>query len=153
MAGEILLCTDGSDLSTEALRAGIAVVRADAERVVVTVNPGVDPTLVTGTGFAGGVMSGEEINAHEQAMDERAQTIIDEVTAALGLPPSAGLVVRGEPGSAICELAAERQAGAVVIGTRGRGGLKRALLGSTSDHIVRHAPCPVVVYGEPDGGA
>lgn len=34
---------------------------------------------------------------------------------------------------------------AIVIGTRGRGGIKRALLGSVSDYVVRNAPCPVVV--------
>jgi nucleotide-binding universal stress UspA family protein len=31
------------------------------------------------------------------------------------------------------------------MGSRGRGGIKRALLGSVSDHVVRNAPCPVVI--------
>ena len=35
-----------------------------------------------------------------------------------------------------------------MVGSRGRGGLKRAVLGSVSDHIVRNAPCPVLVTGE-----
>jgi nucleotide-binding universal stress UspA family protein len=35
-----------------------------------------------------------------------------------------------------------------VIGTRGRGDIKRALLGSVSDYLVRNAPCPVVVVGD-----
>jgi nucleotide-binding universal stress UspA family protein len=35
----------------------------------------------------------------------------------------------------------------MVVGTRGRGGLRRAVLGSVSDHVVRNAPCPVVVVG------
>jgi len=34
--------------------------------------------------------------------------------------------------------------GLAVLGTRGRGGLRRAVLGSVSDHVVRNAPCPVV---------
>jgi len=37
-----------------------------------------------------------------------------------------------------------------VVGSRGRGGLKRAVLGSVSDHLVRNAPCTVVVTGEQD---
>jgi nucleotide-binding universal stress UspA family protein len=34
---------------------------------------------------------------------------------------------------------------AIVVGSRGRGGLKRAFLGSVSDYVVRNAPCSVVV--------
>jgi nucleotide-binding universal stress UspA family protein len=34
-----------------------------------------------------------------------------------------------------------------VVGTSGHGGLRRAVMGSTSDHVIRHAPCPVLVQG------
>ena len=56
-------------------------------------------------------------------------------------------VLAGEPAAAICEMAAEVEARAVVLGTRGRGGIARALLGSVSDYVVRNAPCSVVVTG------
>jgi nucleotide-binding universal stress UspA family protein len=36
-------------------------------------------------------------------------------------------------------------AGLIVIGSRGLGGLRRALMGSVSDSVVRHAHCPVLV--------
>jgi nucleotide-binding universal stress UspA family protein len=39
-------------------------------------------------------------------------------------------------------------AGLIVIGSRGRGGLRRALLGSVSDSVIRHAHCPVLVIRE-----
>ena len=58
-------------------------------------------------------------------------------------------MVGGEPGAAICELADEVSAGAIVLGTRGRGGLTRALLGSVSDYVTRAAPCTVVVGRAP----
>jgi nucleotide-binding universal stress UspA family protein len=51
----------------------------------------------------------------------------------------------GRPDTAIVVLAEELGAGLLVMGSRGLGGVKRALLGSISDSVVRHAPCPVMV--------
>ncbi|MCB0884160.1 MAG: universal stress protein [Propionibacteriaceae bacterium] len=51
--------------------------------------------------------------------------------------------VRGRPEAALIE--ASRTAGLVVIGSRGRGGFARLLLGSTSRHVLRESYCPVVV--------
>lgn len=42
----------------------------------------------------------------------------------------------------------EIEAGLIVLGSRGRGGLRRALMGSVSDSVVRHAHCPVLVVRE-----
>jgi nucleotide-binding universal stress UspA family protein len=36
-------------------------------------------------------------------------------------------------------------AGLVVMGSRGQGGIRRALMGSVSSSVVEHAPCPVMV--------
>jgi nucleotide-binding universal stress UspA family protein len=46
---------------------------------------------------------------------------------------------------AIVESAEELGAGLIVMGSRGLGGLRRALMGSVSDDVVRHAHCPVMV--------
>ena len=51
----------------------------------------------------------------------------------------------GRPDTAIIALAEELGAGLIVMGSRGLGGVRRALLGSISDSVVRHAPCPVMV--------
>ena len=61
------------------------------------------------------------------------------------------MAVVGEPGAAICDLAEQLPASVVVIGTSGRSGLRRAVMGSTSDHVIRHAPSPVLVQGVGDG--
>ena len=42
-------------------------------------------------------------------------------------------------------MAEELDAGLVVVGNRGLGGIKRALIGSVSNSVVRHAHCPVLV--------
>jgi nucleotide-binding universal stress UspA family protein len=48
----------------------------------------------------------------------------------------------------IVDLAEELGAGLVVVGSRGLGGIKRALMGSVSDSVMRHAHCPVLVVRE-----
>jgi nucleotide-binding universal stress UspA family protein len=50
----------------------------------------------------------------------------------------------------IVALATEEHADLVVIGTHGRGGIDRALLGSVTDRAVRMAPCPVLTVREPE---
>ncbi len=141
----IIVGVDGSEESIEAARAGLAVLDpAEELLVVVAVAPG-DPSLVTGSGMAGGVMTEADFQASEKAAEAAGQTAAREAAQALGVADDRTLVVRGDAGASLCALAQERAAKAIVIGTRGRGGIKRAFLGSVSDHVVRNAPCPVVV--------
>lgn len=51
----------------------------------------------------------------------------------------------GRPDDEIVKFAEEIGAGMIVIGSRGLGGVRRALLGSVSESVVRHAHCPVLV--------
>jgi nucleotide-binding universal stress UspA family protein len=51
----------------------------------------------------------------------------------------------GRPDGAIVWLAEEIRAGLVVLGSRGLGGMRRTLIGSVSDSVVRHAHCSVMV--------
>ncbi len=51
----------------------------------------------------------------------------------------------GTPAVEIVELAEELEVGLVVVGNRGLGGIRRALIGSVSDSVVRHAHCMVLV--------
>jgi nucleotide-binding universal stress UspA family protein len=67
---------------------------------------------------------------------------------------AAGLSVRvalrtGVPHEEIVALATDERADMVVIGTEGRGGVSRALLGSVADRVVRTAPCPVLTVRQP----
>jgi nucleotide-binding universal stress UspA family protein len=55
------------------------------------------------------------------------------------------LVWEGSPGAAILSAAQAEEADLIVVGTRGHGRVGRLLLGSVSDHVVRHATCPVLV--------
>lgn len=144
MTAPILLCTDGSDAAAAALAAGLGVVR-DGPVVLVMAIPDVDASMVTGSGMAGGVMSAEELEAQVDDDHTAAGEILRETQERLGLAEAEHRVVLGPAGAAVCALADELGAAAIVLGSRGRGGLKRAVLGSVSDHVVRNATCPVVV--------
>ena len=55
------------------------------------------------------------------------------------------LVTRGPAGTALIEIASERKADLIVVGTVGRTGLRRALLGSVAETVVKGAPCSVLI--------
>jgi nucleotide-binding universal stress UspA family protein len=72
---------------------------------------------------------------------ERAGGTVREVHLRMGEPPERAIVGLGE----------EIGAGLIVMGSRGRGGIRRALMGSVSDSVVRHAHCPVLIVRENKG--
>jgi len=59
------------------------------------------------------------------------------------------LVWEGDPGEAIVDAARAERVDLIVLGSHGRRGVNRSIFGSVSDHVVRHAPCPVVVVRGP----
>jgi nucleotide-binding universal stress UspA family protein len=146
MSGVAIVCTDGSELAVDAAKAGLALLRPDATVIVVTVQQDDDYTLVSGTGIAGGVMSPQEFEALSRQAAAESRTILDDTVKDLGLGDDARTeILRGGAGPAVCDFAEQVSADVIIAGTHGRGGFKRALLGSVSDHIVRNAPCSVLV--------
>jgi nucleotide-binding universal stress UspA family protein len=62
-----------------------------------------------------------------------------------------GLVLAaGDPADELAQLAADARAALVVVGTRGRGPIRSAVLGSVSRSLARHAGCPVVICPRPE---
>jgi nucleotide-binding universal stress UspA family protein len=81
------------------------------------------------------------------AESDAARMALDEVVSeALGSEPGIEVerkLVEGDAGDAL--VAESAGAELVVVGSHGRSGLKAAILGSVSRHVVDHAACPVVV--------
>lgn len=115
--------------------------------LLVTVIPAPDPSLVTGTGFAGGVMSADEAERLLESEKQTADDVLDDAARRLGISDAEKVVLSGDAGPQLCELAASLPADVVVLGSHGRGGVRRVVMGSVSDHVVRHAGCPVLVRG------
>ena len=55
------------------------------------------------------------------------------------------LIWEGDPAESIVDVAQSEGADVIVVGSHGRGGLERALVGSVSDQVIRRATCPVLV--------
>jgi nucleotide-binding universal stress UspA family protein len=60
-----------------------------------------------------------------------------------------GRVVRGDPRVALIEEARREAADLIVLGSHGRTGLKKLVLGAVASHVVAHAPCSVLVVKLP----
>lgn len=153
MRPPILLCTDGSELSLAALGEGTALLGDEAPRIVVTVIGYPDDDLVVGAGHAGPVMTPDELRTERERLLREADETLTKAAAAIGVPDNHRVLHDHHPGKAIVDLATEMGAAAIVVGSRGRGGIKRAVLGSVSDHLVRNATCPVVVIPAKSTGA
>ena len=86
----------------------------------------------------------------QAAIDARlkeANDILDAAIRALGEIPGETHteLIEGSPAAAIIDVASTRQSDVIVMGSRGMGKLAGLLLGGTSQNVVSHAPCPVLV--------
>lgn len=145
----LIIATDGSDLALQAAVTGLSLARqADEVLVAHAVDlliPGEDAT-----GHAGATITPEVADAANRDAKEQGEAAVRAVAEAVrGLGYTSERIetrlIEGSAGPSLCRLAADVHASAVIIGSRGRGGLKRALLGSVSDYVVRNAPCTVIV--------
>lgn len=136
MAG-IVVGFDGSPRATVALR--WAHREAVAHRTALTVVAVVEEGYVAGTAV---------IEPASAAEIEREQGRIRQEVAAAVPDGAASVVVRpGQPVVVLLEESADAEQ--LVVGSRGRGGVSRLLLGSVSSQVVHHSRCPVTVV--PDG--
>src|SRR3712207_4330975 len=147
---KILLATDGSEEATRAARMAIMLSeRLDSELHVVYVEPLPDPFAVP-----------EYLTYHPEYRDEirkiaerEARERLDkeaEKIREMGEVAEAHARI-GRPDAEITGLAEEIGAGLVVVGSRGLGPIRRALMGSVSNSVVRYAHCPVLVVRDGEG--
>ena len=80
--------------------------------------------------------------------EQRARELLNaeaEKIRSVGGTPAQTYLREGVVPQEIVALAEVLEVGLIVLGSRGRGGIRRALMGSVSDSVVRHAHCPVFV--------
>ena len=144
---KVLLATDGSrEAELAASTAADLANTTNSELHLLTVAPGnPDPVYH----IYEGSLRYETYQQAFEAVKGEAQKVLDEqvqkVKEAGGNVKEAHLRIGERRDQAIVHLAEEIGAGLIVMGSRGLGGVRRALMGSVSASVVRHAHCPVMV--------
>ncbi len=144
----ILLATDGSEeAELAALRAVELAQRTDSELHVVHV--GLVPSFL---------MSDPATRTYDRRLYEEIEEESRELLRKLSwrVKVAGGTVAgahlrMGEVDLEIVGLAKELEADLIVMGSRGHRGIRRAIEGSVSDAVIRHAPCPVLVVRSHEG--
>ena len=136
---KILVAVDESTFAARAADVGFDLARSLGAAVAII--HVVDPAVVA---YApeGGVPAGELIALAQQ--DGKKLIAAFGQRAALQPAPVEFLQV-GKPATEIVKAAQDWPADLIVVGSHGRGGVKRLLLGSVADAVMRHATCPVLV--------
>ena len=143
---KVLVATDGSDAALDAAKRALDLLRAGAELALVTIIPGYEDPMETAGGIEGPDATEEEAEQDYQHAVEEGRAALDRTSAALQADTDVRLVpAEDDPGHALVKLATDEHADLIVIGAGGKGFFKRLFSGSTSDYVVHHAPCPVLV--------
>jgi len=147
---KILIATDGSKYGTAALEQGCKLAAN---------MPGSEIMLLTAYALPGPIAAEPYISAPiytQEIVDDlslAAESVLASAqrTVVRNCPavPVKAHEVRGTPGSAIVDEAAEWGADLIVVGSHGHGFWGRTLLGSVSDAVVHDAPCSVMVVRSP----
>lgn len=136
---KILYPTDYSDLSRPAFNLACALARDfGAELVVCHVAP--PPIIAVADGMVVTLPSGE---------DELMTARLERVKADDPQVRVTHTLLRGDPAGEIVRLAGAAMVDLIVLGTHGRSGLRRLLMGSVAEGVMRTAPCPVVTMKAP----
>ena len=142
----ILLATDGSEEATLAARTAIDIAgKTGSELHIILVG-----LSVSYVGM-GPLEIADIPGPAQEELNQEAQRLLN--AQARWIEANGGTVAEthlriGKPDEEIVSQAEELGAGLIVIGSRGVGGIRRALMGSVSDSVVRHAHCPVLVVRE-----
>jgi nucleotide-binding universal stress UspA family protein len=145
--GTILCATDGSTAGNAALDHAIDLARATGDSILaVTVWRALQGDY--GVPYPATALLPDLLDSEHRYAE---QVLADaEETCRSGGVPFEAVLVTGDPAEEISQLAAERAARLVAIGTRGYGTVRSLLLGSVSGAVVRRAPCPVLVVADPE---
>ncbi|MFK7817338.1 MAG: universal stress protein [Planctomycetaceae bacterium] len=131
----VVVPIDFSGSTKKALETAVECAFGVSNVHVVHVVWAIDPPPPTGTWNA------DDIAVRRQMATQKAKQLLQQY----GMSDAEIIVMQGDPGTRIVEYAEQVNADLIVIPSHGYSGLKRVLLGSTAERVIRHASCPVYV--------
>lgn len=140
MVNSILVGVDGSSKSLEAARYAMGL--AEQTKAKLTFLFVIEPPQVISFGPMEGFVAAPTKSEEEV---KRAEAVVEALAKER---PELNVTTRvelGSPADVIVELASKLGVDLVVVGARGQNVAQRFLLGSVSDRVVHHAPCPTLV--------
>jgi nucleotide-binding universal stress UspA family protein len=133
----ILVPTDFSETSKSAVKEGVDLARRFKAGLIL---------LYVGDRVVTEVATEFPLGLEESLLDAERERLLKILTPAeeAELHPEF-VICAGRPAQEIVRCAKEREADLIVMGTHGRGGVNRMLLGSVAERVIRTASCPVLI--------
>ena len=140
MSTGIIVGYDGSECAKAALRSALDVGKAYGEKVIIAFGYDLSPV-------------GGELHDYHAALKDLATKRVTEATEIAGSLDAEfeGVIIEQSPARGLAELATERDARMIVVGTHGESPLRGALVGSTPHKLLQLSDRPVLVVPSPDG--
>jgi nucleotide-binding universal stress UspA family protein len=135
----ILIPTDGSDCSLRAAELGTSLAKMLGAKILVI--------YVIDTVILAEITKGAEEEVIEKELKEKGERYLKYIIKLAekeGLKAEA-ILAKGEPHDQIIHYARSKGAELIVMGTYGRRGAERILIGSVAERVIEYAPCPVLV--------
>jgi nucleotide-binding universal stress UspA family protein len=162
----ILVAIDDSEISRRALDKAVTLALAtDADLNLLHVlplsetgTPNFTPLLREDFGYPDAELYVEAMDRYTQRCQELHEEHLRTLRSLAYKAETAGVRVEmtqtlGDPSTAICSTARSWRADLIIMGRRGRKGLSELFLGSTSNYVLHHAPCAVLVVQEQEHSA
>jgi nucleotide-binding universal stress UspA family protein len=144
LLNRILCATDFSDFSNHAIPYGIALAREFKAKLYVS-------HVID---LSSAAIYGEAVFALEEQQSRMTSYAQKEMTRLMGQETLdwEPLITVGNPANEIARLAADKQVDIAIAASHGRSGLKRLILGSVTERLMRTLPCPLWVVRSPEPG-
>jgi nucleotide-binding universal stress UspA family protein len=137
LLGRILIATDGSEKNRAALDEGIKIARSFGSVVYVV--------YVIDTGAFSSMSGDIPLGDTYRIFQAEAEQAFNRIKSLAGDVKVETSILEGHPAAEIVKFAVSKKIDMIVIGTQGKKGLERLLLGSVAEEIIRSAPCKVLV--------
>jgi nucleotide-binding universal stress UspA family protein len=137
LVDRILIATDGSEKNRPALEEGVKIARAFGASVYAA--------YVIDVGAFSSMSADMPIGDTYRIIQAEAEQAFSRIKTFAGDMKVETSVLEGRPAAEIVKFAVAKKIDLIVIGTQGKKGLERLLLGSVAEEVIRSAPCKVLV--------